>query len=141
MIRAVTGSLWGESMTIEGTERRPIVLLIEDEPILMMALSDLIEEAGCAVVEATTTVKAIRILEARMDIRVVVADLDMRGSAMGLKLAALIRDRWPPMELILTGAVKPELANIPARGVFHDKPFNHAGIVESIRAFTSNGQS
>ncbi|MET7245611.1 response regulator [Methylobacterium sp. EM32] len=124
-------------MTSQGNERRSIVLLIEDEPILMMVLSDLIEEAGCEVVEATTAAKAIRILEERTDIRVVMADLDVRGSVMGLKLAAMIRDRWPPIELILTGAVKPELANIPARGVFHDKPFDHAGIVRSIRTFAS----
>jgi CheY-like chemotaxis protein len=124
-------------MMEQADDRRPIVLLIEDEPILMMALSDLIEEAGCEVVEATTTAKAIRVLEVRTDIRVVMADLDVRGSVMGLKLAALIRDRWPPIELILTGAVKPELASIPARGVFHDKPFNHASIVQSIRSFVS----
>lgn len=119
------------------TERRPVVLLIEDEPIQMMVLSDLIEEAGCDVVEATTTAKAIRILEERPDIRVVVADLDVRGSVMGLKLAAMIRDRWPPVELILTGAVKPDLSSIPARGVFHDKPFDQRGLVQSIRSFVS----
>lgn len=124
-------------MTTQRDERRPIVLLIEDDPILMITLSDLIEDAGCDVVEATTTAKAIRILDERTDIRVVMADLDVRGSVMGLKLAALIRDRWPPIELILTGAVKPDLSSIPARGVFHDKPFNHAGIVESIRSFLS----
>ncbi|WP_288584941.1 response regulator [uncultured Methylobacterium sp.] len=123
-------------MTKQTDDRRPIVLLVEDEPVLMMVLSDLIEEAGCAVVEATTAAKAIRILEARTDIRVVMADLDVRGSVMGLKLAALIRDRWPPIELILTGAVKPDLSNIPARGVFHDKPFNHEDISQSIRSFT-----
>ncbi len=124
-------------MTTQGDERRPIVLLIEDEPILMMTLSDLIEEAGCEVVEAPTASKAIRILEERTDIRVVIADLDVRGSVMGLKLAALIRDRWPPIALILTGAAKPKLATIPTRGVFHDKPFNNAVIVRSIRSFTS----
>ncbi len=118
-------------------ERRPVVLLIEDEPIQMMVLSDLIEEAGCDVVEATTTVKAIQILEQRTDIRVVVADLDVRGSVMGLQLAAMIRDRWPPVELILTGAVKPDLSNIPARGVFHDKPFDQHKVVQSIRSFAS----
>jgi CheY-like chemotaxis protein len=113
------------------------VLLIEDEPIQIMVLSDLIEEAGCDVVEATTTVKAIQILERRTDIRVVLADLDVRGSVMGLKLAAMIRERWPPVELILTGAVKPDLSTIPARGVFHDKPFDQGGVVRSIRSFVS----
>lgn len=119
------------------TEHRSIVLLIENEPIQMMVLSDLIEEAGCEVVEATTTAKAIQILEQRTDIRVVVADLDVRGSVMGLQLAAMIRDRWPPIELVLTGAVKPDLSHIPARGVFHDKPFDQRKMVQSIRSFAS----
>lgn len=122
------------------TERRPIVLLIENEPIQMMVLSDLIEAAGCDVVEATTAAKAIQILERRTDIRVVVADLDVRGSIMGLQLAAMIRDRWPPVELVLTGAVKPDLSRIPARGVFHDKPFDEPKIVQSIRAFAAATQ-
>lgn len=119
------------------TERRPIVLLIENEPIQMMVLSDLIEEAGCDVVEATTTAKAIQILEQRGDIRLVMADLDVHGSVLGLQLAAMIRDRWPPIELILTGAVKPDLSSIPARGVFHDKPFDQGKLVQSIRSFVS----
>ena len=42
-------------MTTQRDECRPIVLLIENDPILMMTLSDLIEDAGCDVVEATTT--------------------------------------------------------------------------------------
>ncbi|WP_342106895.1 response regulator [Methylobacterium sp. SI9] len=120
-------------------ERRPIVLLIENEPIQMMVLSDLIEEAGCDVVEATTPAKAIQILEQRADIRVVMADLDVRGSVVGLQLAAMIRDRWPPVELILTGAVKPDLSRIPARGVFHDKPFDERKLIQSIRSFVAAG--
>nr|WP_318284346.1 MULTISPECIES: response regulator [unclassified Methylobacterium] len=119
------------------TERRSVVLLIENEPIQMMVLSDLIEEAGCDVVEATTTAKAIEILEQRTDIRVVMADLDVRGSVMGLQLAAMIRDRWPPIEMILTGAVRPDPSRIPARGVFHDKPFDQYKIVQSIRTFVA----
>ncbi|SDM69511.1 Response regulator receiver domain-containing protein [Methylobacterium phyllostachyos] len=122
------------------SDRRPIVLLIENEPIQMMVLSDLIEEAGCDVVEATTTAKAIQILEHRGDIRVVVADLDVHGSVLGLQLAAMIRDRWPPVELILTGAVKPDLSSIPARGVFYDKPFDQGRLVQSIRSFVSANQ-
>ncbi len=103
----------------------------------MMVLSDLIEEAGCDVVEATTPIKAIQILEQRTDIRVVMADLDVRGSVMGLQLAAMIRDRLPPVELILTGSIKPDLAGIPARGVFHDKPFDEDKLIKSIRSFVS----
>lgn len=113
----------------------PTVLLLEDDPILGIMLSDLIEDAGCTPLEVRTAEQAIAILEDRTDIRVVVADLDTRGSIMGLKLAAIIRDRWPPIELILTGSVKPERHLIPARGVFCDKPFENAVVTAAVKQF------
>lgn len=60
-----------------------------------------------------------------------------RGSVMGLKLAAMIRERWPPIELILTSSASLALrANtIPARGVFLGKPFDSAAIISTIRNF------
>lgn len=120
--------------------RRPRVLLLEGEPLLAMTLSDLVDEAGCEVVEARSTAEAVRILEERTDIRVVVADLDMRGSVMGLKLAAMIRERWPPIELILTSSAPraPRANTIPARGVFLGKPFDNAAMVSTIRNFVES---
>ncbi|MEE8627779.1 MULTISPECIES: response regulator [Methylobacterium] len=115
--------------------RRPCVLLVEDEPLLRFMLADFIEDAGCEAVEAVNATEAVGILETRDDIRVVVADLDVRGSLMGLRLAAMVRERWPPIELILTGAVRPDVAAIPARGVFHGKPFDERRFIESIRSF------
>jgi CheY-like chemotaxis protein len=116
---------------------RPIVLLVEDEPLQRLMLCDLIEEAGCEVIEAMSGMDAVAILEHRADIRVVVADLDVRGTMVGMKLAAMIRDRWPPIELILTGSVKPRMETIPARGVFHDKPVDPPRLVASIRQFVA----
>ncbi|BCM85236.1 response regulator [Methylobacterium indicum] len=116
---------------------RPVVLVLQDEPILAMTMSDFVEEAGCEAVVVRTAQAAIRILEARTDIRVVFADLDVRGSTTGLKLVATIRDRWPPIELVLTGALAPDLDAIPARGVFCDKPFRESKIVEAIRHFAA----
>jgi len=115
--------------------RRPCVLLVEDEPLLRFMLADFIEDAGCEAVESVNATEAVGILETRDDIRVVVADLDVRGSLMGLRLAAMVRERWPPIELILTGAVRPHVTAIPARGVFHGKPFDERRFIESIRSF------
>jgi CheY-like chemotaxis protein len=114
---------------------RPVVLVLQDEPILAMIMGDYVEEAGCAAVVVRTADAAIRVLEARTDIRVVFADLDVRGSVMGLKLVAMIRERWPPIELVLTGALSPDLEAIPARGVFCDKPFREAQVITAIRKF------
>ena len=120
-----------------GDGSRPVVLIIQDEPILTMVMEEYVEDAGCEAVITNNVAAAIRILEERTDIRVVFADLDVRGSIMGLKLAAMIRDRWPPIELVLTGAVSPDHDLIPARGVFCDKPFHDAKIVAAIRTFAA----
>ena len=114
------------------------VLVVDDEPILRMHAVDLIEEAGFLVVEAANADEAIEILAARADIRIVFTDIDMPGSMDGLKLAAAIRDRWPPVEIIITsGQVTPAAAALPARGRFFPKPYDGAAVVRAIRAFVA----
>jgi CheY-like chemotaxis protein len=80
----------------------PHVLVVEDEFFSRWHAVDLVEAAGYKAIEASTADEAIAILEARKDIRVVFTDINMPGSMDGLKLARAIRDRWPPIELILT---------------------------------------
>jgi DNA-binding LytR/AlgR family response regulator len=54
---------------------------------------------------------------------VVFSDIDMPGSMDGLKLAAAVRDRWPPIEIILTTAGRPPaLDKLPARVICLPKP-------------------
>ena len=112
-----------------------VVLVIEDDPILMMSLVEFVQEAGCEAVEATNIVTAIQILEARNDIRTVFTDLDMRGSAVGLKLALLIRDRWPPIELLMVSSHPLTAEELPLRGILVGKPFDQHRIVSAIRHF------
>jgi CheY-like chemotaxis protein len=51
--------------------------------------------------------KAIDVLERRRDIELVITDINMPGSMDGLRLAAAIRDRWPPIHLIVVTGVAP----------------------------------
>ncbi|MFC6791244.1 hypothetical protein ACFQE0_17445 [Methylobacterium komagatae] len=81
-----------------GANPKPVVLVLQDEPILAGIMRDFVEEAGCEAVVVRTAEAAVHILEGRTDIRVVFADLDVRGSTTGLKLIAMIRERWPPIE-------------------------------------------
>jgi CheY-like chemotaxis protein len=82
--------------------------------------------------------EAIAILEARKDIRIVFSDIDMPGSMDGLKLARAIRERWPPIELILTsGHFDVPRSDIPERGQFFSKPYRDEEIVSALRRFAS----
>lgn len=112
------------------------VLVVEDEPLLRMMAMDLVREGGFEAVEARDADEAISILERRGDITIVFTDIDMPGSMNGLRLAAAVRDRWPPIEIILTsGHFRLDDSSIPARTVFLPKPYDHLVVLATLQLF------
>lgn len=123
-------------MTAHDARCRPLVLVVEDEPLLRMAALDMVEEAGFEPVEAADATEAVRILEARFDIRIVFSDIDMPRGIDGIKLAALIRNRWPPIDIILTsGHVDASEVDLPVRSMFFSKPYNEKVVVAAMKKF------
>lgn len=115
-------------------DKRVVVLVVEDEPFLRMVAVDLVEGAGFEAVQAANADQAVRILEARADIRIVFTDIDMPGSIDGMNLEIAIRGRWPPIEVILTsGLYNIGEDELPARSVFFRKPCNHNEIIATIQ--------
>lgn len=114
-----------------------VVLIVEDEPIVRMIAVDTAKDAGYEVLEAGNADEAVRILETRVDIRIIFTDIDMPGSMDGLKLAAAVRGRWPPIEIILTsGHCSVPAGELPERSLFIPKPYNPDRIVSAFRRFT-----
>jgi len=104
---------------------RPVILIVEDELLIRMNAVAMIEEAGYDAIEATNADEAIAILEARLDIRLVFTDIQMPGAMDGLKLAAAIRNRWPPIKIVATSghhAIRD--GELPEGSVFLQKPYN-----------------
>lgn len=63
-------------------------------------------------------------------------DLNMPGSMDGLKLAAAVRHRWPPIEIILTSGVhKLSATDLPERGVFLSKPYDRNDVAAALSGF------
>ena len=117
---------------------RGVVLVVEDELLSRLHAVSVVEDAGYTAVEASNSDDAIAILEARKDIRIVFTDIDMPGSMDGLKLARAIRDRWPPIELILTSVhFGVRDSDLPARGRFFAKPYRDEEIISTLRQFAS----
>jgi CheY-like chemotaxis protein len=117
---------------------QPYVLVVEDEFFSRLHAVDLVEAAGFRAIEASNADEAIAILEARKDIRIVFTDIDMPGSMDGLRLARAIRERWPPIELILTsGHVDVTDSDVPERGLFFSKPYRDQAIITALRRFAS----
>lgn len=62
---------------------KPVVLVVEDEPLILLSAANLVEEAGFAASVACNAAVAVRILESRCDIRLLFTDIDMPGSIDG----------------------------------------------------------
>jgi CheY-like chemotaxis protein len=121
---------WGNSTNI------PAVLIVEDEPLIRIGAVNIIEEAGFEVIEAACADEAIRILERRGDVRVVFTDIHMPGSMDGLKLAHAVRNRWPPIKIIVTsGRELIAEQDLPEGGRFFAKPYNPIEILDALRAW------
>jgi len=120
-------------MTITPHAPVPIVLVVEDEPLLRLFAAQVVEDAGYEPLEAANAAEAIAILESRPDIRIVFTDIDMPGGLDGMKLAACIRDRWPPIKIIITsGKPLPPRTVMPAEMVFFPKPYRQDRVIASL---------
>lgn len=110
-----------------------VVLVVEDELLIRLNAVEMIEDAGFEAVEAANADEAIEILERRGDIRIVFTDIHMPGSIDGLKLAHAVRNRWPPIKIIVTsGHVAVAQSALPTGGRFFSKPYQPSDITRAL---------
>lgn len=116
------------------SEPEPKVLVVEDEALLLFSIADDLKDAGFDVLEATNADEAIEILMANPEIRLLFTDIDMPGSMDGLKLSAMVRNRWPPVRIIVTsGKQRPETSALPENGMFIPKPYAARQVATAMR--------
>lgn len=97
----------------------PTVLVAAALKVVVMALSHRIALWG-----RTHIVSGYSPL-ARADVRLVFTDVQMPGSMDGLRLAHAVRERWHPIELIVTSARSHiPVDDLPERGRFIPKPYS-----------------
>ena len=118
---------------------RIAVLVVEDEAIIRMSIVEELEDAGFEVFEASNAAQAIEVLIANSRIGVMFTDVDMPGGVDGLKLAASVRDRWPPIKIIVTsGHRRIDVDALPVEARFMVKPYDPNAVIRSIREMTLN---
>jgi CheY-like chemotaxis protein len=114
---------------------KPVVLIVEDEPVLALYARDVMEDAGYEVLVTANAGDAVIVLEERLDIRVVFTDVQLPGSMDGLRLAAIIRSRWPPIALVITsGRIAPAAADMPAQSIFLSKPYVQDELCRAVQS-------
>ena len=123
------------------TNRRPVILVVEDHAFIRMSAVDFLSAAGFETLEAESADHAILILETRQDIHLVFTDVEMPGTMDGLKLAHYIRNRWPPVKLIVaSGKMLVDESHLPHGAHFFPKPYSDSVIVEAMQGLLADGR-
>jgi len=116
------------------SDQREVVLVVEDESLIRTSAVDMVEQAGFEAIAASNADEAIRILESRNDIRAVFTDVQMPGSIDGLRLAQVVKNRWPPVALIVTsGRMTVPESKLPNGGRFLGKPYQPSELETMLR--------
>jgi CheY-like chemotaxis protein len=90
------------------------VLVVEDEVLLRLVISEYLRDCGYKVIEAADADEAILVLgQADLLVDVLFSDIDMPGTMDGFGLAHWTRSNRPGLEVILTGSV-PRAVNAAA---------------------------
>jgi DNA-binding NtrC family response regulator len=118
----------------EPSPARPVVLVVEDEPLIRALAVDVLEEAGFEVIEASTADYAMTVLDKREDIRVVFTDVDMPGRLNGFQLARHVQDHHHRVGVIIgSGKCRPGPGDVAPGTTFLQKPYGLEKLVREVR--------
>ena len=107
------------------------ILLVEDEPLILISTSDTLQSLGHEVIEAVTPAEALSKLVAAVD--VLVTDFTLPGMT-GLELARLVREKYPDIPVIFASghSLADEVAAIGGKAGQLQKPYNEETLKEIL---------
>lgn len=81
----------------------PTVLVLEDDDVLRVLLTEIIEELGEVVVSFASADEGMMFLETGAgQLNLIVSDISMPGLLDGYELSKVVTLRWPSLSMILT---------------------------------------
>jgi CheY-like chemotaxis protein len=86
---------------VAGHHSIPTILVVDDEPMIRMAVTDHLKDCGFLVIEACDAEEAIEVLQAVPAIALVFSDVRMPGSLDGVGLARWLAQWRPRVPVIL----------------------------------------
>jgi CheY-like chemotaxis protein len=122
----------------EHPARPNIVLVVEDEILIRLALADHLRDAGLTVYEAASGTEAVDLLTHHgHDIDVIFSDIMMPGAVDGLALMSWAAQHCPDVPFILTSGAPGESATITTltnAGLFFLKPYDMDRVAARLSA-------
>lgn len=113
---------------------RKSFLIVDDEPIVRMELSEIVRDCGYEPWEAGSTAEALGILErAGEAFSGLITDVNMPGTRNGMVLANHVQFMWPHIRIVVVSAGrKPFSGELPDNARFVPKPWNEEQLASAI---------
>jgi DNA-binding response OmpR family regulator len=98
------------------------ILVVEDNPLLLLDLCDHLTELGYAPIPATNAGAGAHMLDETVD--ALITDIELGAGPDGLALARIAACAFPHLPIIVvSGGVRPTSADLPAGALFFPKPY------------------
>jgi CheY-like chemotaxis protein len=121
----------------------PYALVADDDPLVRLDASDIIQDAGFRVHEASSVNEAFAILkQAGAAIQLLFTDVQMPpGELNGFDLARRCAADWPEIKiLVASGMIKPKAGDMPDGSMFVPKPFTSDIVFDRLQELLPDGQ-
>ena len=116
------------------------VLIVENEALVRLELAHRLGDMGLVVLVASDADEAIALLDTHPEIELLLTDIRMPGSMDGIRLAHHVRERWPPVKIVVTsGLIGTELSELPHGSVFLPKPYSPDTLTQALAHVMSEG--
>lgn len=111
---------------------RPLLLVVEDEPLVRELIVLELEDAGYDVVEAEDGPTALAILHDRPSVSLLFTDIRLPGGLTGWDIAERARALRPDLPVIYTTGYSSDGPRLVAGAEFLRKPYRSAMVLEAI---------
>lgn len=121
---------------------RPIVLVVEDEVLIRLSVSDHLRQCGFEVLECASGDEARSTFLSGVRVDMVFSDINMPGPRDGIELALWVENNYPNAVVILTSGIRDALnaAGQACKKVRHfvDKPYELAAVEKLLRSYSAS---
>lgn len=117
------------------------ILVVEDDPEMLVLTVTLLKNLGYSVVEATNGVNALKVLERDHNFDLLLTDIVMPGGMNGLALAKKVQQNFPDLKIVFMSGYATDAIDIEGESEFNmhllRKPFRVSEMAEIMREVLS----
>ncbi|MGY3449275.1 response regulator [Bradyrhizobium sp. USDA 4353] len=118
--------------TLTNRHAKHTVLVVDDEVIIRMMISDELRELGLNVIECGDADEALQVLACGAQVSLLFTDVRMPGTMDGVALASTVKQDYPELTVVLTSAQRMPPGALCDQ--FFSKPWDLALVMSYIRS-------